>query len=120
MDDMKLLVRILAAIKAEQDTDEFNLNLVSEKVLNASEKQRDRVAIQLQKEGYIEGLFVVDDIDNMGAPVVLWYASHPRLTIKGMEYVHSDSTFLKVATEIKETAVSAAAQIISNTISRMV
>jgi len=120
MDDMKLLVKILVAVKACQDEDVFNVNLVDEKVLKATSKQRDRVAVQLQKEGYIEGLYVIDGIDNCPVPCVLWGNSHPVLTIKGMEYVHSDSTFKSVAKELAGSAIGAATQIATNVLSGMI
>lgn len=117
MEEFKIIARLLAAIKAGEKQNEFDINLIDSKVLKTDDSTRDMLAIKLQKEGYIEGLFIVDDIDNMPRPVIMWNASRPQITLKGYEYIDNSSSLKKAFKELKNIGVSTAAQIVSNTIS---
>ena len=58
MDDFIVLVRIMAAIKAFENSPAFDVSLLDEKIIKAPSADRDRLAVKLQKEGLIEGLYV--------------------------------------------------------------
>lgn len=55
MDDFKAMAKDLADIKAGKDSDVFNLALISERAIEITEKQRNKTALLLYKNGYIEG-----------------------------------------------------------------
>ncbi len=120
MDDFKTIARLLAAVKIGQDMPVFNCALVDEKTLRTSAAVRDRLAVTLRDEGLIDGLFVVDDIDNQAFPVILWPRSHPRLTLKGMEYLRDNRTVRKALQELKDAGIAVASQAIANAINGMV
>ena len=100
MDDFKVMARLLAAIKEGEDNPPFDVALVSPKALKTTEAKRDALAVKMQKAGYVEGLWVEDGIDNMQRPAVLWNASSPEVTLKGLEYVATNSTLRKAGREI--------------------
>ena len=114
MDDFKVIARLLSAIHAGEENPPFNLALIDEKVLQTTAAKRDRLAIKLQKEGYVEGLFVIDDIDNQPVPVVMWNASKPEITLKGLEYIASNSSLQKALKEIAKATISSALAMVSN------
>lgn len=119
MDDFKVIARLLAAIKAGEDDPPFDVALVSPKALKTTELKRDRLALKLQKAGYIDGLFVVDDIDNLPEPVVLWDSSSPSITLDGLEYIATNTTLRKAGAEIKAFAADVAAKAVSNSLNCM-
>lgn len=119
MTDMKSVARMLAAIKAGEAEDEFDMSLVDPKVLKVTEKERDLLAIKLKKAGIIDGVCVVDGIDNMPHPVVMWNASHPTLTLTGMEYVETSKPLRRALEEIRDIGISVASQTIANTANMM-
>lgn len=116
MDEFKLIVRLLAAIKAGEDKPDFNCALVDEKSLKAIPAERDRMAQKLQKAGYIEGLYIIDDVDNQTASVILWQNSHPSVTLAGLQYIRENSAVRKAAQEIKDAGIAVASQAIANVI----
>lgn len=119
MDDYKIIARVLAAIRAGEGQATFNCALVDEKVVKAPAAKRDVLAIKLQKEGLVDGLFVVDDIDNQPFPVVMWEYSHPTVTLAGLEYIDTNSALKKALQEMKEAGISFAAQAVANVITNM-
>ena len=76
MDDFKIIARVLAAIRAGEGQSTFNCALVDEKVVRAPIEKRDALAIKLQNEGLIDGLFVVDDVDKRRAAEWIFQKSH--------------------------------------------
>lgn len=118
MNDFQAMVRILVAVKAGQDSHPFDCALVDVKVLKIEEAQRDRIAIRLQKEDYIDGLNIENTIDN-SPPVIFWSMSRPELTIRGMEYLETNQAAKKVLAEIKSIGIDIASKTLSNTVSGM-
>ena len=119
MNDFKIIARLLAAIKASEESPVFDVALVDEKVIKATAKQRDNLAIKLQKAGYIEGLTVIDDIDNQTVPYIAWNQSKPAITLSGLEWMDNNDSLKKAVKEIKEMGTSVAAKIIGNIIQGM-
>lgn len=118
MDDFRVMARLLAAIKASEEQRSFSTSMVSPKALKTTEEIRDSVAIKLQRSGYIDGLFIVDDIDNMPYPVVMWNASNPTITVKGLEFMQTSSPLRKAGAEIKDIAEDIAAKTVAECVSR--
>lgn len=111
MNDFKAMARIISSIRASENMPAFDPNMVDPSVLRCDEKTRDLLAVKLQKEGYVEGLFVVDDIDNQPRPVVLWNASRPSVTIAGMEFAQECKPLRKALEEVRKESVQVAAQV---------
>lgn len=107
MNDMKTIVRLLAAIREAEKTPVWNPVYVSEKVIKASARDRDILAVKLQKSGLIQGLITADDIDNAPKNTVLWEQSNPSVTLAGIEYMENNDAFNKAAKEIGTATVSA-------------
>ena len=113
MDDFKIIVRLLAAIRASETERTFNPALVDEKVLRTTAAKRDNLAIKLQKAGYVDGLITTEDIDN--APLeVLWNLSKPEVTLSGLEYLQENKAVKKAGQEIKNAGISFASQTIAS------
>ena len=119
MEDFKIIVRLLAAIYACDEKGALDQRLIQEEVLKTTAAKRDATAIRLQKAGLIEGLFVVDDVDNQPCPVVMWSNSNPRITLQGLEYMDSNTTFKRVSKELKDAGISLASQTVANIITNM-
>ena len=49
MEEFKLMARLLAAIRASEEKEIFDLNLVSEQVLKTTVRKRDKMTMKLQK-----------------------------------------------------------------------
>lgn len=120
MDDFKIIARLLAAIRASEEQQTFNCALVDEKVVKAPDAKRDSLAIKLQKAGLIDGLHIIDDIDNQPYPVVMWQYSNPVVTLEGLEYIQTNSPLRKALQEIKDEGISFAAQTIANMLTNMI
>lgn len=120
MDDFKIIARLLAAIRTGEGKPTFDCTLVDEKIMKAPAVKRDNLAIKLQKAGLVEGLFIVDDIDNQPYPAVMWEYSNPSITLKGLEYIQTNSPVRKALQEMKDAGISLASQAIANTLTNMI
>ena len=119
MNDFKIIARLLAAIRASEESPVFDVALVDEKVLRATEVQRDILAVKLQKAGYIEGLYIVDGVDNQTVPHIFWERSKPSVTLEGLTWMQTNEPFRKAVEELKQAGITAAAGAISNIIQGM-
>lgn len=117
--DMHLMARLLAAVKAGEVSRPFDVSLVDPAVLRCTAEERDRMALKLSKEGYVDGLFVIDGIDNAPTPLVRWDISEPELTLAGMAFIEQNEPLRKAMAEIRSLAVAVAAQTVTNTITQM-
>lgn len=61
MEDFKIMVRLLAAIQSQEGAAVFDTSRIGENALKTTAQKRDMLAYKLNKEGYIDGLFVVDE-----------------------------------------------------------
>lgn len=94
MDDFKIIYKILKAIYAAMDYDDFDYQTISPEALGVSKNRRDALLMMLVKSGYIEGIEVVR------MPAVGDYTRHtgkPQLTLAGLEYLEDNSLMKKAA-----------------------
>lgn len=119
MDDFKIIARLLAAIRAGEDEAVFPLALIGEGVLRTTAQRRDSLALKLQKAGYIEGLYLVDGIDNAPFPVILWDNSHPTITLRGLEYIQETKPLQKAIGELAKSAAGVLPTVIMNALQHM-
>ena len=119
MEDFKIMVRLLAAIQPQEGAAVFDTSRIGENALKTTAQKRDMLAYKLKKDGYIDGLFVVDDVDNQAYPYIAWANSHPYVTIKGLSFMQECEPFRKAAKELKDVAGQTATAIINNQINGM-
>ena len=117
MKDFQTMVRLLAAIRAGEGKP-FNTALVDERVLKTYDAERDALACKLQREGYIDGLYIIETLDE-GPDTVLWEQSRPEVTIKGLELMQNSEPLRKAAEELKNAAVQTAAAMVAGKIAQM-
>lgn len=119
MEDFKIMVRLFAAIQSQEGSAVFDTSRIEENALKTTAQKRDMLAYKLNKEGYIDGLFVVDDVDNRAYPYIAWANSHPYVTIKGLLFMQECEPFRNAAKELMDVAGQTAAAIITNQINGM-
>lgn len=75
------------------DFEEFDPERISPEVIGLSRERWEQLLIQLQKNGYIEGLNIrqyIRQTPHILPPVC------PRITLKGLEYLHENSIMQKM------------------------
>lgn len=93
MDNFKCIYRILKALDDGMDFEEFDPERISPEVIGLSRERWEQLLIQLQKSGYVEGLNIrqyVRQIPHILPPI------NPRITLKGLEYLHENSIMQKM------------------------
>lgn len=118
MEDFKIMARLLAAIRAGENSPAFNTALVDERVLKTTAENRDALARKLAKAGYIDGLYIIETLDE-GPDTILWEESRPEVTMKGLEFMQQSEPLHKAIQELKSVAVQTAAAVIANQLSKM-
>lgn len=98
MENSVIIYKILKAISAAMDYEEFDDDRISPDVLKTTELRRDRLLIELQESGYIKGLRI-KSFANSGDIIIK--PIKPRITIKGIEYLENNSIMKKAAEMIK-------------------
>lgn len=95
MSDFHTMARILGAIRSCEGRP-FDVATVSPEALGVDERQRDLLAVKLQRAGKVSGLMTAEDVGN--APLtVLWGQSRPEVTLDGLEYLAECKPLRKAA-----------------------
>lgn len=115
MDKFKDMARVIAAIESGHGKPVFNLALVSEEALGIPEERRDDAAMLLYKNGYIEGLRIVEGIDGQRMPHIFWDMSSPNITLKGYEFIDENQPLKKAFKALSKLDIPTAMQVLSNT-----
>lgn len=102
MDNFVVIYKILKALEASMDFEEFDERLISPEKLGITKERRDKLLIQMQKEGYISGISVVQYV-NLASPSVD-IPNSISITIKGLEYLAENSLMTKAANLAKGVA----------------
>lgn len=102
MDNFVVIYKILKALEASMDFEEFDERLISPERLGITKERRDKLLIQMQKEGYISGISVVQYV-NLASPSVD-IPNSISITIKGLEYLAENSLMTKAANLAKGVA----------------
>ncbi len=98
MNNFTIIYKILKAIESSMDFEEFNEDLISPETLGISKERRDKLLIEMQKEGYISGITVKQYIRQ---PAFISEPVTPNITIKGLEYLANNSMMKKAAEALK-------------------
>lgn len=95
MDNFVVIYKILKALEASMDFEEFDEQLISPERLGITKERRDKLLIQMQKEGYISGIGIVQYV-NLASPSID-ISNSVSITIKGLEYLTENSLMAKAA-----------------------
>lgn len=87
MDNFVTIYKILKVLEKAMDFDELDMDLISAKALGISENRRLALLKMLADNGYIEGVHIRETCDGM----LLVAMPHPRITLKGLEYLEENS-----------------------------
>ena len=104
MDDFRIIYRILRNINIMAKAEEPDMRLLSAQALKTTEENRDRLILNLIDDGYVKGFHVLDNVDGLLKPVILWDRSQPSITTAGMQYLQENSMMKKAMEMAKRAA----------------
>lgn len=93
MDNFKVIYRILRYLERAMDLDEPDMQRISTETLGLSEQRWAAIIEMLVAEKYIDGMAVSRSIDGG----IVMSVSNPRITLRGLEYLHDNSIMQKMA-----------------------
>lgn len=93
MDNFKVIYRILHYLEQAMNWNEPDLERISASVLKITEQRWAAIMKMLADERYIEGVAVKQSLD--GDMVIS--IAHPRITLRGLEYLQSNVLMQKAA-----------------------
>lgn len=96
MDDFRTIYRILKTLSSAIDCEEFDPERLSPNALNVSERRLNALLVMLAENGYVDGVAVKRYIDSSD-PWPQARMTAPRITLKGLEYLHENSLMRKCA-----------------------
>lgn len=94
MQDFRIIYNILRILQCSMDLEEFDKDSLSPERLGLSVPKWSRIMAMLINEGYIEGAQTWNAVDCGYPRVVL---TRPELTLKGLEYLETNSLMRKAA-----------------------
>ena len=97
MDNFRVIYKILRYLEAAMDYDEIDPDRLSAESLGISKNRRSALLEMLVREEYVDGIGAKRSAD--GAVTIS--VSSPRLTIKGLEYLHENSVMREMAAVAK-------------------
>lgn len=93
MDNFKAIYRILKTLDRYKGDESFDNALISASMLKLPFPAWEQLMIELQRNGYIDGVVIdqsmSDQFPHICEPI------HPRITLKGMEYLAENSMMAK-------------------------
>lgn len=101
MDEFKAIYRILTALRAGMDCDEFDQRMISPETLGITPNKWAHLLRMMAQKGYVEGIAV--DVAADGHCMVS--LSYPAITLDGLAYLQENSLMQKahrLAKGIKE------------------
>lgn len=99
MSDFKIIYRILKALQAAMDCEEFSPERLSPDVLGTTQARLEALLLMLYDAGYITGLRIVQ-FDGTPRKVMLTQSA-PQITLKGLEYLEENSLMHKAANALR-------------------
>ena len=93
MEEFRTIYRILKILREAMEYEEFDLAAISPDFLGISKPKWEQLMAMLVKNGYIEGVTI---IPLLGRQTGIKLA-HPRITLKGLEYLQENSMMKKAA-----------------------
>ena len=99
MNNFTVIYKILKALEESMDYEEFDDNLISPEVLGITKERRNKLLMEMQRDGYITGLM---PYKNLGQQTT--HLREPlsiNITLKGLEYLSDNSMMKKAANLLK-------------------
>lgn len=99
MDNFKIIYKILRKLEKNMGNESFNLESISAEKLKVSFEKWEQLLVLLQDDGYIKGLVVPKDTESIYRHII--EPIKPQITIKGLEYLASNSMMAKAKDMLK-------------------
>jgi DNA-binding PadR family transcriptional regulator len=93
MNNFKVIYRILRFLERSMDCEELDAEAFTPEHFRVSEQRWLQLLEMLRSSGYIDGVSVHRGADGD----VVMSVSHPRITLKGLEYLQENSLMQKAA-----------------------
>lgn len=94
MEDFRIIYRILKFLQQSMDFEDFDSEGFNAERFGTNPNRFQALLIQLQRAGYIEGLDIVQYIRQ---PERIEPPMHPKITLKGLEYLQENSMMKQAA-----------------------
>ena len=98
MDNFRIVYKILRYLEKAMDYDEPDMDFISAGTLGISRRRWNAIIEMLTENGYIKGIEIKISAD--GNETVISVNS-PKITLKGLEYLHENSMMHKAASAAK-------------------
>lgn len=99
MNNFKIIYKILKHLESSMDYEEVDINYISHERLGISRIRWEEILIMLRQSGYITGITVDQTLSDYSPRIV--EPIHPRITLKGLEYLQENSMMKKAYKAIK-------------------
>lgn len=97
MDNFKIIFRILSYLEKSLDFEDVDLEAISAEHLGITENRWLFIMIMLIENNYVEGL----NINKFLGGSISIKPNHPRITLKGLEYLEENSLMKKAYNMLK-------------------
>ncbi len=99
MNNFKIIYQILKTLDRHKGDEDFDDRAISSDTLKVPYAAWEQLMIELQRNGYVDGVVVSQTIEDKFPHIV--EPIHPRITLKGMEYLVDNGMMKKIAGVIK-------------------
>lgn len=97
--DFKVIYKILKTLQKWRGREDFTNELISAKAVGLSYESWEQLIIELQKNGYIDGVIytqsLTDKFPHIVEPIT------PRITLKGIEFLEENNLMKKAESALK-------------------
>lgn len=99
MNNFKIIYKILKELENNMGNENFNVRVISAEKLGVPFEKWEQLLILMQDDGYIKGLVLSSGIEEMYRHIA--EPIKPQITIKGLEYLESNSFMAKAKEALK-------------------
>lgn len=99
MRDFTIIYKILKILDTYNGREDFDCYLISAKALQCDYSAWEQIMIELQRNDFIRGLVYTQTLSDKFPHIV--EPIHPQITLKGMEFLETNSLMHKAGTLLK-------------------
>ena len=99
MDNFRAIYKILHTLDRAKGDEDFNDDTISADALKIPHKDWEQLLIELQRNGYIDGVVYTRTMTDKFPHIV--EPAYPRITLTGMEYLANNTMMKKIAGVLK-------------------
>lgn len=99
MNDFRVIYRILRQLDKNKGREDFEVQRISAQEMKIAYEDWEQILIELQESGYIRGIVYTQTMSDKFPHIV--EPIHPCITLKGMEYLETNSMMAKVKDLLK-------------------